>query len=65
MIDLAAGYYTIRMDKEAVPYTAFHVEGWGFYMYLRMPFGLTGAPTTFCEMVATALDGMIGNELVN
>src|SRR6266481_1879136 len=65
VIDLAAGYYVIRMDKEAVPYTAFHVEGRGFYVYLRMPFGLTGAPTMFCEMVATALDGMIGNELVN
>src|SRR6266481_2955397 len=34
-------------------------------MYLCMPFGLTGAPTMFCEMVATALDSMIGNELVN
>ena len=30
-----------------------------------MPFGLTGAPTTFCEMVAIALDNMIGQELVN
>ena len=53
------------MDEEAVPYTAFYVEGWGFYVYLRMPFGLTGTPTTFCEMVAIALDGMIGTELVN
>src|SRR6266481_3303235 len=61
----SSGYYAIRMDKEAVLYTAFHVEGWGFYVYLHMPFRLTGAPTMFCEMVATALDGMIGNELVN
>ena len=30
-----------------------------------MPFGLTGAPATFCEMVAIALDNMIGWELVN
>src|SRR6267143_740240 len=30
-----------------------------------MPFGLTGAPATFCEMVAIALDDMIGQELVN
>src|SRR6266481_3897926 len=30
-----------------------------------MPFGLTGAPTTFCEMVAIALDDMINKELVN
>src|SRR6266481_5981295 len=30
-----------------------------------MPFGLTGAPTTFCEMVAIALDDMIDKELVS
>src|SRR6202040_4401028 len=30
-----------------------------------MPFGLTGAPATFCEMVAIALKDMIGCELVN
>jgi len=65
VIDLAAGYYAIRMDDEAIPYTAFHVEGRGYYVYLRMPFGLTGTPTTFCEMVATALDDLIGKDLVN
>ena len=27
VIDLTAGYYTIKMDEEAVLYTAFHVEG--------------------------------------
>ena len=30
-----------------------------------MPFRLTGAPATFCEMVAIALEDMIGRELVN
>src|SRR6266481_9129373 len=30
-----------------------------------MPFRLTGAPTTFCEMVAIALNDMINNELVS
>ena len=34
-------------------------------MYLRMPFGLTGVPTTFCEMVVVALDDMIDKELVS
>ena len=37
IIDLAARYYAIKMDEEAVPYTAFHVEGQGFYIYLWMP----------------------------
>ena len=64
VIDLAAGYYAIKMDKEVVPYTTFYVEGCGYFMCLRMPFGLTGAPTTFCEIIATALDNMIDNELV-
>ena len=27
VIDLTAGYYTIKMDEEAIPYMAFHVEG--------------------------------------
>lgn len=41
------------------------MEGKGYYVYLCMPFSLTGAPATFCEMVAIALDDMIGRELVN
>jgi transposase InsO family protein len=65
VIDFAAGYYAVPLDDETVPYVAFYVEGRGYYVYLRMPFGLTGAPATFCEMVAIALDDMIGRELVN
>src|SRR6266481_590257 len=65
IIDLAAGYYAIKMDQDAIPYMAFYVEGRGYFVYLRMLFGLTGAPTTFCEMVAIALDDMINKELVN
>jgi hypothetical protein len=65
VIDFAAGYYAVPLDDESVPYVAFYVEGRGYYVYLRMPFGLTGAPSTFCEMVAIALDDMIGRELVN
>ena len=65
VIDFAAGYYAIRMSDESVPYTAFYVEGRGYYVYLRMPFGLTGAPATFGELIAIALDDMIGRELVN
>jgi transposase InsO family protein len=65
VIDFAAGYYAVPLDDETVPYVAFYVEGRGYYVYLRMPFGLTGAPATFCKMVAIALDDMIGRELVN
>src|SRR6266481_2444587 len=65
IIDLAASYYAIKMDEAAVPYTAFYVEGCRYFMYLRMPFRLTGVPTTFCEMVAVALDNMVDKELVS
>jgi hypothetical protein len=34
-------------------------------VYLRMPFGLTGTPTTYMELIAIALDDMIGWELIN
>lgn len=30
-----------------------------------MPFGLTGAPATFCEMVSIALEDTISRGLVN
>jgi hypothetical protein len=65
VIDFAAGYYAVPIADESVPYIGFYMEGRGYYVYLRMPFGLTGAPATFCEMVSIALEDMIGRELVN
>ncbi|KAF8748682.1 hypothetical protein RHS01_10633 [Rhizoctonia solani] len=63
VMDLHAGFHAIPIAAESVPYTGFHVEGRGYYAYLRMPFGLTSAPTTFCEMVAKAFHGLIGEDL--
>ncbi|QRW08679.1 Retrovirus-related Pol polyprotein from transposon opus [Ceratobasidium sp. AG-Ba] len=60
VMDLQAGFHAIPIAKESVPYTGFHVDGRGYYVYRRMPFGLTGAPTTFCEMLASALHDLIG-----
>jgi hypothetical protein len=65
VIDFAAGYYAVPIADESVPYIGFYVEGRGYYVYLRMPFGLMGAPATFCEMVSIILDDMMGRELVN
>lgn len=65
VLNFAARYYAIEMDEAAIPYTAFFVEGRGFYVYLRMPFRLTGAPMTFCKMVLLTLNEMIGRELKN
>lgn len=65
VIDFAARYYAVPLDDELVPYVTFYIEGRGYYVYLRMPFSLTAALTTFCEMVAIALDDMISHKLVN
>ncbi|QRV96890.1 Retrovirus-related Pol polyprotein from transposon opus [Ceratobasidium sp. AG-Ba] len=63
VMDLQAGFHAIPIARESVPYTGFYVEGRGHYVYLQMLFGLTGAPTTFCEMVAEAFHGLIGKIL--
>lgn len=65
IIDFSAGYYAVPLDDESVPYAAFYMNGQGYYVYLRMPFALTGALATFCKMVAIALEDMIGRKLVN
>ncbi|QRW06987.1 Retrovirus-related Pol polyprotein from transposon opus [Ceratobasidium sp. AG-Ba] len=63
VMDFMAGFHAIPMAPESVPYTGFHVDGRGYYVYLRMPFGLTGAPTTFCEAISAAMHDLIGTEL--
>ena len=53
--DFAAGFYAVTVAPESRPYTAFYVEGRGYFWYKRMPFGLTGAPSTFGHMTATRM----------
>ncbi|QRV95675.1 Retrovirus-related Pol polyprotein from transposon opus [Ceratobasidium sp. AG-Ba] len=63
VMDLQAGFHAIPIAPESVPYTGFYVEGRGHYVYRRMPFGLTGAPTVFCEMIAEAFHDLLGKIL--
>jgi hypothetical protein len=63
--DFASGYFALAMNDDVIPFTAFHVDGRGYYIYLRMPMGLTGAPTMYCEMVVAAMGDMLGRELEN
>jgi transposase InsO family protein len=62
--DFAAGFYAVLMDPESRPYTAFYVEGRGYYRYIRMPFGLTGAPSTFGNMTATHMYELLVKEIM-
>ncbi|QRV93041.1 Retrovirus-related Pol polyprotein from transposon [Ceratobasidium sp. AG-Ba] len=63
VMDLQAGFHAIPIAPESVSYTGFYVEGRGHYVYRRMPFGLTGAPTVFCEMIACAFHDLLGKIL--
>ena len=60
VFDFANGFYACEIKPEDQPYVCFYVEGRGYYAYKRMPFGLTGAPSSFGEMTANTLGDFIG-----
>lgn len=60
VFDFASGFYACEIDIEDRLYICFYVEGRGYFCYKRMPFGLTGAPSTFAQMTARALGDLIG-----
>jgi transposase InsO family protein len=60
VLDLKAGYHQILMKEEDMHKTAFSFER-GHYEYLRMPFGLKNAPTTFQRLMDEVLEGLDEN----
>lgn len=62
--DFAAGFYAVAVAEESRPYTAFYVEGRGYFWYKRMPFGLTGAPSCFNHLTATHLHDLLNNDIL-
>lgn len=58
-LDLASGFHQIEIDKKDVEKTAFTVEH-GHYEFLRMPFGLKNAPSTFARIMDYILKDFIG-----
>lgn len=60
VFDFANGFYACEIRPEDRPYVCFYVEGRGYFAYKRMPFGLTGAPSTFAQMTARALGDLVG-----
>ncbi|CAF0925457.1 unnamed protein product [Brachionus calyciflorus] len=58
-LDLASGYYQIRVAEKDRQKTAFVTE-FGLFEFNVTPFGLTNAPATFQRTMEKALKGLIG-----
>jgi hypothetical protein len=62
--DFTAGFYALGVAEESRPYTCFYVEGKGYFRYKRMPFRLTGAPSSFGNMTANNLSDLLVEEVM-
>ena len=56
-LDLTKGYWQVPVAEEDRPKTAFTTP-FGLFQFIRMPFGLQGAPATFQRMVDHLLHGL-------
>lgn len=56
-LDLASGYHQVEMHPNDIEKTAFSTER-GHYEFLRMPFGLKNAPSTFQRLMDHILRGI-------
>ena len=61
--DFASGFYACPVAAESQPYAAFYTGGRGYMTWNKMPFGFTGAPTTFHGVTSRALGDMVGTLL--
>lgn len=57
LLDQGKAYHQGFVKEECRPYTAF-ITPWGLYEWLRIPFGLSGAPGCFQQFMENALDDL-------
>ena len=57
-LDLASGYHQVAMAEEDIEKTAF-VCPYGLFEWMRLPFGLCNAPSTFQRFIQKAMHGYL------
>lgn len=60
-LDCASGYWQVPLAEEDRPKTAFSTPTY-HYEYLRMPFGLKSAPSTFQRLMNNVLMGLLAHD---
>ena len=56
-LDLASGYYQIKVAEDSIHKTAFITQD-GLYEFLKVPFGLTNAPSVFQKIINKVLGNL-------
>lgn len=57
-IDLLSGYWQLGMTERAKERSAFCTRR-GLFQFTRMPFGLSGAPSSFCRLMSSVLSDLL------